>query len=326
MPEVKPFRTYAEQVALLQSRGMFIEDHARAEHQLATLNYYRLSGYWHTMRRIDPGTKASLDGFREGASFDLVVNLYRFDERLRNAIFADLARVELALRALIGHRLGAIDPLIHLDTAKLGPPAQQSDRNNPTMTVHKVWLRKYNSALKTSKEDFVKHHQSCYAGKLPIWAAVEIMDWGMLSHLYRMAPRQARDKVASELQLRAPQLESWLRSLNILRNYAAHHARVFNRGFDIKPKLSQDPRLDSIRKVTNRAFGQLTLIRYLHRELGLSGPSQLPAVLGSFPHNELVPFDRLGAPYTWQDLPLWSAPAMLPTPAQSPLTRGHARN
>ena len=120
--------------------GMLIEDHARAEHQLATLNYYRLSGYWHTMRRIDPGTKASLDGFREGASFDLVVNLYRFDERLRNAIFADLARVELALRALIGHRLGAIDPLIHLDTAKLGPPAQQPDRNNPTMTAHKVWL------------------------------------------------------------------------------------------------------------------------------------------------------------------------------------------
>lgn len=89
---------------------MLIEDHARVEHQLATLNYYRLSGYWHTMRRIDPGTKASLDGFREGASFDLVVNLYRFDERLRNAIFADLARVELALRALIGHRLGPSIP------------------------------------------------------------------------------------------------------------------------------------------------------------------------------------------------------------------------
>lgn len=315
MPKIKPFRTYAQQVALLQSRGMLVEDQASAEHRLATLNYYRLSGYWHTMRRTDPGTGASLDSFRQGASFDLVVNLYKFDERLRSAIFADLARVELALRALIGHQLGAIDPLIHLDTAKLGPPAQQLDRNSPEMTVHEVWLQKYNSALKTSKEDFVKHHQSCYEGKLPIWAAVEIMDWGMLSHLYRMAPCQARDKVASELHLSAPQLASWLKSLNILRNYAAHHARVFNRSFDIKPKLSQDPRLDIIRPVTNRAFGQLTLIRYFHHELGLSGLGKLPSALELFPANKLVPFKRIGAPTTWRYHPLWSAPATQPSSA-----------
>jgi abortive infection bacteriophage resistance protein len=40
----KPFRTYAELVALLQQRGMTVEDQARAERKLSQVGYYRLSG------------------------------------------------------------------------------------------------------------------------------------------------------------------------------------------------------------------------------------------------------------------------------------------
>lgn len=102
MHQVKPFRSYWQQVELLQSRGMHVDDPDKAAHQLAVLNYYRLSGYWHSMRVIDRNTKESLSIFRPGASFDLAVALYDFDEQLRNAAFAGLARIELAMRALIG--------------------------------------------------------------------------------------------------------------------------------------------------------------------------------------------------------------------------------
>lgn len=304
-PGVKPFRTYAQQVDLLESRGMLVKDRSRAEQQLATLNYYRLSGYWHTMRRLDPRTGGSTDSFREGASFELVVELYEFDERLRGAIFTDLARIELAVRALIGHHLGAVDPLIYLDTDALGAPASQPSRRKPDVTTHGEWLQKFNSALRISKEEFVAHHRQRYDGALPVWVAVEVMDWGMLSYLYRMAPGKVRNAIAKVCGLTSPQMESWLKCLNILRNYAAHHARVFNRGFDITPKLSQDRRLDVIRNTKNRAFGQLTLIRYLHHELNLPGQGRLPAIVGTFPHNDLVPFERLGAPEEWHEHPLW---------------------
>lgn len=169
-------------------------------------------------------------------------------------------------------------------------------------------MSKYDAALKSSKEDFVTHHKAKYGEKLPIWAAVEIMDWGMLSHLYGMSPNSTRNRIADSCGLSAPQMESWLKSLNIVRNYAAHHARMFNRVYDIKPKLNMgDPLLASLAQTMNRVFGQLTLVQYLHRQLDLSQATRLPALLASFPDNAIVPMSRTGAPENWAEHPLWKS-------------------
>lgn len=61
MAQAKQFKTYSEQVDLLRSRGMSITDQARAERLLAQLNYYRLSGYWHPMRRFTAGRVKNLN-------------------------------------------------------------------------------------------------------------------------------------------------------------------------------------------------------------------------------------------------------------------------
>ena len=45
-PYTKPAITCAEQVNLLRSRGMTVEDPAEAEFYLQHLNYYRLGAYW----------------------------------------------------------------------------------------------------------------------------------------------------------------------------------------------------------------------------------------------------------------------------------------
>lgn len=217
MAEAKQFKTYEQQLDLLEERGMVVEDPASAQELLRRLTYYRLSGYWHPMHQFDSETGMNLDEFRPGTSFELVRDLYIFDEQLRNVIAAEL-----------------------------------------------------------------------------------------LSHLYKMSPGRSRNPVANACGLSAPQLESWLRSLNVLRNYSAHHARVFNRVFDIKPKLSDDPRLSVVKGQENRAFTQLTLIQYLHRELGLSPAAKLPALLKEFPDNNLVPFSRIGAPADWELSELWA--------------------
>lgn len=105
MAGAKQFKTYAQQLALLEQRGMTIENPASAEALLRQLNYYRLSGYWHPMQGFDPTSGQSLDEFRPGASFNLVHQLYFFDEQLRHIASGELARIKLAatepqLRAL----------------------------------------------------------------------------------------------------------------------------------------------------------------------------------------------------------------------------------
>lgn len=302
--QAKQFKTYTEQVELLRGRGMRIDDQDRAEHLLARLNYYRLSGYWYPMRRFTDDNGAVGDEFVAGASLDLVVDLYKFDERLRHSVFIELDRVETAVRAMLGYELGRIDPLIYLDPKRLGVQARRRRRDG--CGEHEAWLRKYRAAFRASREDFVAHHKKKYGKAMPVWAAVEIMDWGMLSHLYRMSPNIVRNRIARQCALNAPQLESWLKSLNILRNYAAHHARMFNRVYDIKPKLNDDQRLAPVAGKMNRAFGQLTLIQYLHRQLDLSRGERLPTLFESYPDNDIVPLFRTGAPKDWAGFDLWA--------------------
>ncbi|WP_240322855.1 hypothetical protein [Austwickia chelonae] len=47
--------------------------------------------------------------------------------RCTSSTFAALATVELAIRALLGDKLGHIDPCAHLNSSKLGPTARQGD-------------------------------------------------------------------------------------------------------------------------------------------------------------------------------------------------------
>nr|WP_260625016.1 Abi family protein [Corynebacterium parakroppenstedtii] len=131
------------------------------------------------------------------------------------------------------------------------------------------------------------------------------MDWGMLSHLFGVSPDIVRNRIAKQCALDASQLESWLYSLNVVCNLAAHHARMFNRRYDVKPKLSDDQRLNSGAWKRDSTFGLLSLIQYLHRQLDLSPAKRLPALLNTYPDNTVVRLGSTGAPPDWSDLPLW---------------------
>lgn len=300
--DVKAYKTYAEQVGLLAGRGMDMGDPEAAVETLRKVNYYRLSGYWYPFRKLTPSGRE--DDFYSGTRFSDVVALYEFDTRLRATTFAALAPVELAIRALLGHELGGIDPCAHLDSSKLGPTAQHD-------VQYSRWVERYEAERSQSREDFVEHHANKYGGRLPVWAATELMDWGSLTYLYGFSPRGVQDAVAGACGLRAPQLTSWLKALNLVRNTCAHHGRLFNRVHTITPRLpnvGRHPDLDAVSTDWSRTFGQLTLVQFLSDRLGVGRSKLLPAVMKSFPTVQIVPISHMGVPDGWQDAsPLWAA-------------------
>jgi abortive infection bacteriophage resistance protein len=301
---VKGYRSYHQQVQLLHDRGMDVGDRDAAAAMLQRVNYYRLSGYWYPFRQLVGRVRQ--DDFFAGTRLSDVISLYEFDARLRAAAFAELARIELAIRSLLGHELGRVDPCAHLEPSRLGPTAERGDQ-------YERWLRSYEFELNQSREDFVAHHHQKYGGRLPVWAAVELLDWGGLTYLYGFAQRAVQNSIAAECGLTAPQLTSWLKALNLLRNTCAHHGRLFNRVHTISPKLPQvgrHPDLDTAATEWTRTFGQLTLVQFLLDRLGLGRKSLLPAVMKSFPSVVAVPITHMGAARDWQSgSPLWSGTA-----------------
>ena len=302
--DIKEFKTYNEQIDILVRRGMDIGDRDEAVFLLQQVSYYRLSGYCYPFREFKNSSRA--DTFFPGTRLRDVVDLYRFDSRLRTATFTALTPIELAIRAHLGHELGSLDPLIHLDPYKLGVKV----RTPKEMKKYKDRRKRYDRELESSREDFVKHHKQKYGGNLPVWAATEIMDWGSLTYLYELSPRSVQNTISSQCDLTAPQLRSWLKALNIVRNICAHHGRLFNRVHAISPKLPAQGThtdLDCINTDWKRTFGQLTLVQLLLDRLNVGNKKLLPTVVQSFPEVQIVPISHMGAPDNWQTASrLWS--------------------
>ena len=56
----KDFKTIDEQIEILRSRGLTIEDEAEAKDFLLRNNYYRVSGYSLTLRKNDVFAKSAM--------------------------------------------------------------------------------------------------------------------------------------------------------------------------------------------------------------------------------------------------------------------------
>ena len=295
----KPFRTIDEQIDILRSRGIVIDDIETARKALETISYYRLSGYSYHFRQYDKESRTRSDQFSPNTHLEQILALYRFDERLRTTTFQELSRIEVGLRALIGYTLGTEHPYLHLASLRLGPSGFDKENNHKT-DEYRRWISSYNRNLRRSQEDFIQHYKSEYSGKLPIWVAVHILEWGQLAMLFKMAPIHCQDSIANSLQLSRPQVNSWLENLRILRNICAHQGRLFNRTLR-QVKLPQDAERLGIKNLSpmrNKCFDQLTLVQYLTRTMGLGDGTALPSVLAAFPATDVVPYERLALQIT----------------------------
>ena len=105
---VKPFKTIDEQIDILESRGLIIDDRDEAYEALSRLNYYRVSAYSLTLRKNDI--------FYKGIHFSDIMQIYSFDMELRALLMYLLESVEVSLRTFVGyHHAKNYGPLGYLD-------------------------------------------------------------------------------------------------------------------------------------------------------------------------------------------------------------------
>ncbi|MCD6183104.1 MAG: Abi family protein [Thermovirga sp.] len=225
----KPPLTVEEQIILLRSRNLKVSNPQKAIDFLCYANYYRVSAYFLPFQD-------QKDVFREGTDFSNIIQLYHFDRLLRNLLWEAIGSIEIQFRTKIAY---------HLSTT-LNDQFPQYKTNN--FYCWEAWQEKLQciaqKIIEKSKEDFIKHYQSTYFNfpQLPIWAFTEVITFGNLSFLFRCLKRNLKKQIAKDYGVHWTTLTSWMHSLSVTRNICAHHARVWNRNFSIKPKIPQKQR------------------------------------------------------------------------------------
>ena len=220
---VKPARSYEEQAQrLLSVHNLQVENVDRARHILSTVNYYRLTTYGKHLRRSDDPER-----FIDGVTLDDLYDLYQFDMGLRHQLLPVLEFFEVQLRAKISYHLA----MTYGSTGFTNAANFRLDRQS--QGSHKSLMNKFR--IEVDREDdlaFVRHHQTKYGGKFPVWAAVELFSFGMIAQLYAILTEDDQWAISKQYKLTPEELSALIGAAVDVRNTCAHYGRLYNQAME----------------------------------------------------------------------------------------------
>lgn len=232
----KPPLTAAQHIEQWRERGLAIADPAEAEHYLGVIGYYRLSAYTLPFQVGNPDHR-----FREGATFQRVIELYNFDRALRLLVLDAIERIEVAIRARLSDHM-SLNYGTHW----------YLDANHFTRGYnHAGLLDCIEHECRISKETFVQHYRNKYSEPAlpPSWMVTEMLTYGQLSKVYdNLAAFKDQKAIARPFGTTAELLRSWMQSISYLRNVCAHHMRLWNRELGNAPKVPKHPKANWIKQ------------------------------------------------------------------------------
>jgi len=291
------FLSYDEQFQLLKMRGMNFSAEESAISLLKQVGYYRLSSYWHSFF----GDKQKKI-FRNEAQFENIWSLYEFDKELRKLVLGQLERIEISIRSKMTYIFSTGYTLFWLNDESLFVNEK----------AHKNILSKIRTEIERSDENFIISFKSKYSDEIPpSFITLEILSFGAISKIYSNLKRnKAKKDFAKEFALPDVVLESWLHNLVYIRNLSAHHARLWNRVFSVKPSF---PKSISNTWLSNKGIRNDKLFFFLSAMLYLLNIIEPKNTLKQDLHDLFQKYPSIdkaamGFPVNWQEEPLWLAP------------------
>lgn len=303
--------SFRDQLELLKSRGLEVENEPKAITYLQSINYYRLSAYFLPYQK----TK---DNFNTGVTFKHIIRNYVFDRELRLLIFDCIERIEVAIRTQFiycmalhyndSHWQDDKDLFIKPYHNKLG------NLIDPYSEFQNIIIR----AKKAKRpEVFIKHYIDEYdsPSNPPSWMSFELLTMGELSFLYKgLKHKEDKKRIADFFDVHYTVFTSWLHTLTYVRNICAHHSRLWNKELAIEPDILKKPKGEWISERyenNSRVFYFICTLRYLLKRTnpGNSLKEKLQALFEKYPTVPVeyigIPSDGKGNMLDWKNEPLW---------------------
>ncbi len=291
-----PPTSISDQINRLLQRGMLITDPERAERFLSNVNFYRFRGYLEPF--IDQAANPSRRPFQPCTTFEAVAERYEFDTRLRSLLLDAFNRIEVSIRTQWTYHLSY--------TVSGGEYAHL----NP-----QLFSKEYGKNSAQLRQEYRQHGQRLHGydfNSCPTWAIAEVMTFGLLSRWYGDTTKEVRRLVARHYQLHERILGALLRHLAPVRNFCAHHERLWDR--DFITKLTVPKRLGAFANPsaffnhaeTGKLYNSLVMMAYLTNVISDSTEwgQRLVTLMTQQPN---IPQSQMGFVPHWQELDIWKS-------------------
>ncbi len=225
----KPALTFIDQLELLKSRGLIVENDANAIQVLNRVNYYKLSGYSLSMRINDK--------FVPMTTFNQIYRLYLFNKEFSLALFDLIESIEGTIKTQIAYYMAH----------QYGATGYLNAEHFRNANWHLNFMDLCERSIERNKRlGYVQHNLNTY-GSLPVWVMLEILSFGEVSKLYgNMILKDQRCIAKGVFGVAPNKLKNWLEVITIIRNRCAHHGRLYNTYLSIPLNLYRDMRSQGV--------------------------------------------------------------------------------
>lgn len=217
---IKTFKTIDEQIEILKSKGLIIDDINYAKNILLRENYFFLSGYRHLFLK-SPKDRM----FIPGTTFKELYALFNFDRQIRNIFFKNILIVENNAKSIFSYQLSrkyGIKEKNYLNPSNFDRSNDKARQVNDLLKKIKRQIR-INGGQHTATMHYINNY-----GYVPFWVVVKVLSFGLISELYTIMKSEDQRDIASIYGIAVDDLLTYLPILANYRNLCAHEDIMYD--------------------------------------------------------------------------------------------------
>lgn len=217
---IKTFKTIDEQIDILKSKGLVIDDYDYVSDVLLRENYFFISGYRHLFLK-SPKDRM----FIPGTNFKELYALFNFDRQIRNLFFKNILIVENNAKSIFSYVLSkkyGIKEKNYLNPANF-------DRSNDKARQVNDLLKKIKRQIRINggQHSATMHYISNY-GYVPFWVVCKVLSFGLISELYTILKSEDQKEIANIYGVQVKDLLVYFPILANFRNLCAHEDIMYD--------------------------------------------------------------------------------------------------
>ena len=216
----KIFRTLDEQIEILKSKGLVIDDINFAKEVLLRENYFFLAGYRHLLLKSKNDKR-----FIENANFNEIYSLFNFDRQVRNIIFKNLLIIENNIKSIFSYQLSKKYGYKEKDYLKPSNFTNNPERFRQVNDLIKKMKRQIR--INGNQHSATSHYQNNY-GFVPLWVVVKVLSFGVVCELYSIMKKEDQIEIADIYRIDPKTLSLYLPILASFRNLCAHEDILYD--------------------------------------------------------------------------------------------------
>lgn len=215
----KIFKTLDEQIEIMRSKGLTINDEDFTKDILFRENYFFINGYRHMF------TKDHKDKFIPGATFEEMYATFIFDRRLRNIIFKYILMIENNIKSIMSYQLSKKYGFKDKDYLNPDNFTQDPARGRQVFDI----LNKMKRQIRVNgrQHSATLHYLSNY-GYIPMWILVKVLSFGIISELFCILKYEDQKDIADFYHVDVQTLSIYLALLANFRNLCAHEDILYD--------------------------------------------------------------------------------------------------